>query len=457
MVLTTSAEDNQDSHDKSDDQQEQALIGLEAKTKAKRTETGSEEITCGDDRPGQAGGRGEETDVINDKELSESIFGSDENEGQNDHENRKDSHNKIEHEAKKHEGNTKKGKCKENEKDTDNLDIGGARQQGRIIQTSTQAEMHHPRKSNAKAKAVANETGGRREKGKSAEKRKRQSEELDELDESNEGGDEHENEEEDEGDNSDYNKEDVLSKPKKQKIHIKVEENKAPTKDPKKEAAGKDQIHNFLKNPANGIPHVTRVYIQENADHLPEAGLVSAKLGLHCLTTNRNNTFCLYHKGTDKVGSKAGESSKKYKITGTPEACHANQKKGDGVQAPPGHLNCGCPIDAALFDFFIWKFMRATDKDSNHQESMIDEHIHPHLQYFLYDTLRSFGITMDHLYSLKQGDREAQKQVLREISSRTVEELKRLNSSNGNTNEVFGNDNDNNKDEMSDMDDSDTN
>ncbi|EGN91969.1 hypothetical protein SERLA73DRAFT_157286 [Serpula lacrymans var. lacrymans S7.3] len=130
----------------------------------------------------------------------------------------------------------------------------------------------------------------------------------------------------------------------------------------KAKAKGKEQIRKFLQNPQKGkITHDICRHIRDNADHLPEAGVISRVLALHVLTTSGGNTD-------------------------------------DGIKTvAPKYLHCGCPKDASLFDLYLWGSIYAKDIGGNQIESFQGKYLTPCIRYFLYNALWAFGMTIDDL------------------------------------------------------------
>ncbi|EGN95043.1 hypothetical protein SERLA73DRAFT_77056 [Serpula lacrymans var. lacrymans S7.3] len=236
--------------------------------------------------------------------------------------------------------------------------------------------------------------------------------------------------------------EDIDKGPKKKRKARQKEGSHPPQKDEtseEKERRGQLEIKKFLQNP-NGltIDPVIRAHIRASADHFPEAARTSRQLALHCLTTNRENIICLFHQDNDKTDSIASEMRLKYVISGTPHVQQVNRLKVNQVERVANYLHCGCPEDTALFDFYLWKCLRATDAEGNNKESLKDQVIPPRLRYFLYEAMQDFRINIDMLYSYKSKNTEAQKTLLRQFIGCAVDKLHTLTEKDGEDKEVFG-------------------
>jgi hypothetical protein len=159
------------------------------------------------------------------------------------------------------------------------------------------------------------------------------------------------------------------------------------------------------------IPDTICRAIKDHQSFLPRAATTSRELALACLKTNRRNTFCVFHHTHDKKGQIYDGSTKaKHLVTGVPVGRIAKKKRHDKEEAREGFLSCGCTIDAALFDFYLWKTWTATN-DKGETEGLGSQCFDPRTRWFL--VKNAYGddaaLTVDDFYSNDTSTREATK------------------------------------------------
>ncbi|KAF8068011.1 hypothetical protein FPV67DRAFT_1359797, partial [Lyophyllum atratum] len=138
-----------------------------------------------------------------------------------------------------------------------------------------------------------------------------------------------------------------------------------------------------------------RKMIRENQHLLPEAATISRNLALHILTSSRDNIQCLYHSKS-KYFANSGPGP--FAISGTPgpKRTRPNEK------AEEGFLNCGCPVDAALLDFLIWKVWKVSLSAPGKPtlfEGMGSQVLEPRTRLFIKQALVDYaGLQLDDLY-----------------------------------------------------------
>lgn len=109
-----------------------------------------------------------------------------------------------------------------------------------------------------------------------------------------------------------------------------------------------------MKNPSKHIDPKIRRTARDIQDFLPEAATTSREVSLHFLSATQDSVSCIYHWYSDK-DFKARErppTDGPYSFTGVTGVV---RKKGDIGLATPGHMRCGCEIEASLMHFLFWK------------------------------------------------------------------------------------------------------
>jgi hypothetical protein len=161
----------------------------------------------------------------------------------------------------------------------------------------------------------------------------------------------------------------------------------------------------------------------------PEAATSSRALAIHCLTTNRSNTMCLYHHKLDKAQRVSDEALAK------PDAAKTDAEEGDGgdaekdvdsgtkpikskfqvtgvpymrrvtaggalVSLSAGILHCGCCEDEALLDFWWFKTGEITSAFSGVTEGWLTDVLAPRPRALLSKSFCGIsGLTIDDLYT----------------------------------------------------------
>ncbi|KAF8332878.1 hypothetical protein F5887DRAFT_1286524 [Amanita rubescens] len=190
----------------------------------------------------------------------------------------------------------------------------------------------------------------------------------------------------------------------------------------KKEDEAKKAVRRFLIDPLETQidVHIRRL-IRENQSVVPEAGATSRELALECLTTQQFNVFCPYHHTIDKGGKIVdGKAGQKFVLNGvplprktvSPETIKKLKKKKslfrpDGqfrnARVRKGYLNCGCSLDAGLWDLYLWKTLTITGVVDGKEvtESMGDQRLTPRVRAFMIKAIEDMACltTIDDLYT----------------------------------------------------------
>lgn len=184
----------------------------------------------------------------------------------------------------------------------------------------------------------------------------------------------------------------------------------------------KKAVRHFLSDPLGTQidAHIRRL-IRENQSVVPEAGTTSRELALECLTTQQFNVFCPYHHTIDKGGKIVdGKAGQKYVLNGvplpretvSPKDIKRLKKKKSSLFRPngqfrnarirKGYLNCGCSVDAGLWDLYLWKTLTITGLVDGKEvaESMGDQRLTPRVRAFMIKAIEDMAcLTIDDLYT----------------------------------------------------------
>ena len=135
------------------------------------------------------------------------------------------------------------------------------------------------------------------------------------------------------------------------------------------------EVNESIRNPyISRLSVGTRSAIRTHQALAPTAATTFRSLALDVLTTNRGNVLCPYHQEMDKRGA----TDSKYLVNGVPQPRMVADKKKSAKSAEhkkrleEGFLHCGCPMDAALWDFFFWKSLTLT---ATINDAEVTEHV----------------------------------------------------------------------------------
>ena len=151
------------------------------------------------------------------------------------------------------------------------------------------------------------------------------------------------------------------------------------------------------------------------------------------LTTNRGNRICIYHhhvKVTKRQQDEEDEGSKKFKVTGMPYPRTITKTKGGHGRGSrqAGQFNCGCPEEAALWDFYFWKTMVVTNEDGIAEGLTSAQRIEPRMRlFFIQRYLSDTTLTLDDLYTHGKSPLEVEKRLVQTQIQRLKRRLHILN------------------------------
>jgi len=176
------------------------------------------------------------------------------------------------------------------------------------------------------------------------------------------------------------------------------------------------EVNEFVRMPISSqLSIATRSAIRTHQALAPAAATTTRSLALKVLTTNRRNVLCPYHQEMDKKGV----TDSKYLVNGVPLPRLIAEKKKEANSAEhrkrleDGFLHCGCPMDAALWDFFFWKSLTltATIKDKE-----VTEHVSrwtPRDRAFFFKLFKQYTfLQVDDLYTKNQSQEEHEERML---------------------------------------------
>lgn len=143
-------------------------------------------------------------------------------------------------------------------------------------------------------------------------------------------------------------------------------------------ALGNGIIDMFIINPITPIPIWLRRLVKDKPEFLPRAATTNRALACLMLKSSYGNTICLYHDKNNKGGTKHDDirnctekddhprSDTVYNVTGVtycraPMAGVPPATREMWLRDHPGHIHCGCALDVALVELYIWKTWRATN------------------------------------------------------------------------------------------------
>ncbi|KAF8068967.1 hypothetical protein FPV67DRAFT_1669011 [Lyophyllum atratum] len=200
----------------------------------------------------------------------------------------------------------------------------------------------------------------------------------------------------DDEDDEDDDEEDPPSKVGRRKDVLNSYEKLSEEAQGKKIGRARKEFRRFLQDERKAVSPGIRKMIRENQHLLPEAATISRSLALHILTSNRDNIQCLYHSKS-KYFANSGQGP--FAISGTP----GPKRTGPNEKAAEGFLNCGCPVDAALLDFLIWKVWRVTLRAPGKPtlfEGMGSQILEPRTRLFIKQGLLDYaGLQLDDFYT----------------------------------------------------------
>lgn len=178
------------------------------------------------------------------------------------------------------------------------------------------------------------------------------------------------------------------------------------------------------------IPAWFRKAVKDHQWFMPRAATTSRALALEVLKTTQGNQFCVWHHEHDKGGKKHDLAEGPYQVTGTPFPRLSDKmlkkmtadNRTQMLEERRGILSCGCPIDVALLDLYLWKSWSVRNR-SGQTEGLSKQRIDPRVRLFIAEGYKMHaGLTVDDLYTNGKDEREATKLRLHAQIARLVAE-----------------------------------
>lgn len=192
-------------------------------------------------------------------------------------------------------------------------------------------------------------------------------------------------------------------------------------------------IDMFIVDPNTSIPIWLRRLVKDKAEFLPRAATTNRDLALLMLKTSYGNFICLYHDKNNKGGTKHDDirnctekethprSDAAHNVTGVtycraPMAGVPPEMREKWLKNHPGHMHCGCAIDVALVELYIWKTWRATNKDGD-SELLGKQKMDPRTRQFVVQNfLTHAGLNLHSMYDKQlSGNAATRARLLQQI------------------------------------------
>ena len=194
-------------------------------------------------------------------------------------------------------------------------------------------------------------------------------------------------------------------------------------------------VNMFIRSPGDTELHpVTRAAIRTHQSIAPTAATTFRSLALDILTTNRDNILCPYHQEMDKRHQVwDGAPDAKYKINGVPMPRLVADTKKEARTKPSmerlkqGFLHCGCPTDAALWDFYFWKSLTLSAMVNGEEVTESVPRWTPRERAFILEIFRKYTfLTIDDLYSGNRAPDLHEEMMLVEQTKRILNRVNKL-------------------------------
>lgn len=137
------------------------------------------------------------------------------------------------------------------------------------------------------------------------------------------------------------------------------------------------------------------------SEFLPEAAIVSEEFATTIHRTTKNNLICRYHglKNRTRVTPDGVDCATNYVGVAYPPTI--GNSKGESQIPEENHGNCGCPMDAVLYEFYIFKTTKLVS--SNPKMARYSFHysdpIHPTIRGVLYHSfMQMTGLRIGDLF-----------------------------------------------------------
>ena len=163
-------------------------------------------------------------------------------------------------------------------------------------------------------------------------------------------------------------------------------------------------VREFIQHPVKKLKMMIPAAIRSHQMIVPIAATTYRSLALDVLTTNHGNVLCPHHQEMDKRDS--GQDAK-HLVNGVPlphlvaETKKEAKTKEFQQRLNMGFLHCGCPMNAALWDFYFWKSLTLTQTSIDGEA--VTEHVlrwTPRERAFMLKIFEEYTfLTIDDLYT----------------------------------------------------------
>ena len=188
-------------------------------------------------------------------------------------------------------------------------------------------------------------------------------------------------------------------------------------------------VREYIQHPVKMLKTTIRAAIRSHQTIAPIAATTNRGLALDVLTTNRGNVLCPHHQEMDKRDS--GQDAK-HPVNGVPLPRLVAETKKEAKteefqqRLNMGFLHCGCPMNAALWDFYFWKSLTLTQNSIDGEA--VTEHVPrwtPRERAFILKIFEEYTfLTVDDLYTQNMSP-ERHKQTM--LTSQVLRIMARLN------------------------------
>lgn len=148
------------------------------------------------------------------------------------------------------------------------------------------------------------------------------------------------------------------------------------------------------------ISSTIRKYVREDQSFMPQYATTSTQLSLVCLKTSWLSTQCRFHH---KIRGDTPSDGFDGLIHGTAYPKDLGTK-GQPVEPPGLHLNCGCSAAHAVLDLFLWKTTTIQSTKPQHwlgAQALAHDVIRGRVRSFMIEIFSQYGnLSIDDLFDI---------------------------------------------------------
>lgn len=122
------------------------------------------------------------------------------------------------------------------------------------------------------------------------------------------------------------------------------------------------------------IPVYLRNMLRWVPSFVPECGSICQELTTHILTTDNGWTRCLHHSYNKKSQNDINYNTREWSLTGTPYESSKSNSISHGI------LSCGCELENALLDFYLFKTGQLWSPTKSQWEDWKSQRMHPRIR-----------------------------------------------------------------------------